>query len=217
MLDQCDRPPFCPAERGVHQALAQIQFPACHQVLAQGPQNGVQYPGALPLLETAVTGLVGPVAARKILPWRACAQNPKNPVQCLPSIDPASTAAVRPLPLLLIPLHKIAYAFPLKIAQIRHASGLRQLLQERKSLFSRYIGETGSSQFCSCQSTQEPQGSTRVGLNTVNNPIKITYFRSISIRFHKRIESALNRWSPLYKSCKINEFCALRCGGLLNP
>ena len=144
MLDQCDRPPFCPAERGVHQALAQIQFPARHQVLAQGPQDGVQHPGALPLLKAAMTGLIGPVAARKILPWRSRTQNPKYAVQHLPSLAPSPATAVRPLSLLLIPLHEIAYALPLKIAQIGHASGLRQLLPKRKSLFSRYIGEIGS-------------------------------------------------------------------------
>jgi len=62
----------------------------------------------------------------------------------VPSLAPSPATAIRPLPLLLIPLYEIAYAFPLKIAQIRHDSGLRQLLQERNSLFSRYIGETGS-------------------------------------------------------------------------
>ena len=48
-----------------------------------------------------------------------------------------------PLPPLLIPLHKVPHAFPLKITQISHASGLPQLPPECKHLFFRYISETG--------------------------------------------------------------------------
>src|ERR1035438_40290 len=41
------------------------------------------------------------------------------------------------------------------------------------------------SRICSCQSTQEPQGSTRFGGYKVNVSIKSTYFQSNSTGFHK--------------------------------
>ena len=42
------------------------------------------------------------------------------------------------------------------------------------------------SRICSCQSTQEPQGSTGMGVRSVSISIKSTYFLSISTGFHKR-------------------------------
>jgi hypothetical protein len=143
VLDQCDRPPSCPAERGVDQALAQIQFPARHQVLAQSPQDGVQHLGALSLLKTAMTGLIGAVTARKILPRCTRAQNPQHAVQHLPRLAATPAPATPSLPLLLIPFDNVLHAFSLKIAQVCHASGLLQLPPECKSLFIRYISETG--------------------------------------------------------------------------
>jgi hypothetical protein len=115
--------------------LAEIQFPALHQIFAQGPQNAVQHPRALPLLKTAMTSLIGPVTARQILPRRTGAQNPQHTVQNMPSLAPSSPTTIRPPSLLLIPLHKIPHVFPLKITQISHTSGLPQLPPERKRLF----------------------------------------------------------------------------------
>ena len=60
-----------------------------------GPQFGEQ-PGALPLLETAMTGLVGRIASRQIVPRSAGAQNPKNTVQHRARILPRSTSSIVP-------------------------------------------------------------------------------------------------------------------------
>jgi len=47
------------------------------------------------------------------------------------------------------------------------------------------ISRSRCSRFCSCQSTQKPQGSAGIGGHTVNASIKSIYFRSISIVFNK--------------------------------
>jgi hypothetical protein len=75
------------------------------------------------LLKTAMAGLICPVTARKILPRRTRAQNPKHTIQGFSGISPAPASPIGPLPLLLIPLDKVTHLRPLKIAQIRHASG----------------------------------------------------------------------------------------------
>jgi len=88
------------------------------------------------LLKTAMAGLISAVTARKILPRRPRTQNPKHTVQGRPRICPTPTSPIGPLPLLLIPLDKAPYAFPLNFAQIRHASGLLQLQPEGKGLLT---------------------------------------------------------------------------------
>jgi hypothetical protein len=48
-------------------------------------------------------------------------------------------------------------------------------------------GHVRCSRFCNGQSTQEPQGSTGLGEDTVTYSIEITYFHSISTDFHKTL------------------------------
>lgn len=77
---------------------------------------------------------------------RLHAESTKHPVQHVSGVAPASAGTVLPLPLLLIPLHKWPYILLLKVTQIRHASGLLQLALQSNRLFSRCLGETGSSE-----------------------------------------------------------------------
>jgi hypothetical protein len=50
----------------------------------------------------------------------------------------------------------------------------------------RLISIIRCSQFCACQSTQKPQGSTGFGWDIVNHSIEITYFRQISTGYNNR-------------------------------
>jgi len=68
---------------------------------------------------------------------------------------------------------------------------------------------TCCSRFCNGQSTQEPQGSTGLGEETVSYSIKTTYFHSISTDFHKRCDLFWDRWSHLHNFRRLN---ALRNG-----
>lgn len=144
MLDQCDRPPFCPREGGIDKCLLQAQFSARQQVLAKRPQDPVQHPGPLPLLKTAVTALMGTISRGKILPRGAGAQNPKNAIQLAAGITPATTTTVRPLPNFLIPLNERLDVLPLRFIQIGHDFYLQSIRTKHKCLFTRYIGEMGS-------------------------------------------------------------------------
>src|ERR1039458_8811077 len=60
------------------------------------------------------------------------------------------------------------------------------------------------SRFCNCQSTQEQQGSTRVGHYAVDYSIESTYFLSISTDFHKRCDLFWDRWSHLHNLHELN-------------
>ena len=144
MLDQCDRPPFCPREGGIDKRLLQAQFSACQQVLAQGPQDPVQHTRTLPLLKTAVACLIGSITRGQILPRGPRAKNPQHPIQHPPGITPPPASPVRPLSKFLIPLHERPDILPLRFKKIGHASYLQPIQIPRKGLFDRYIGEMGS-------------------------------------------------------------------------
>jgi hypothetical protein len=140
VLDQCDRPPFCPREGSIDKCPLQAQFSARQQVLAKRPQDPVQYPGPLPLLKTAVTALIGTIARGKIFPRGAGAQNPNNTIQHAPRIAPATTTTIRPLPNFLIPLNERLHVLPLCFIQIGH-DFLQPILTTRKGLLAGYIDE----------------------------------------------------------------------------
>jgi hypothetical protein len=144
VLDQFDRPPFCPREGGIHESLFQPKFTARQQVLAKGPQDTVQHARALPLLKAAMRALIWPVSRRKILPRRSGAQNPQHTVQHAACIAPASTTTVRPLPMFLFPLHKRPHILPLRVSQIGHASICTQSGTEAIGYSPWNIGEMGS-------------------------------------------------------------------------
>jgi len=55
-----------------------------------------EQPGTLPLLEAAMTGLIGRIATRQIVPRSAGAQNPKYTVQHRARILPRSATPVFP-------------------------------------------------------------------------------------------------------------------------
>lgn len=159
MLDQCDRPPFCPREASIDKSLVQAQFSARQQVLAKRPQDPVQYPGPLPLLKTAVTALIGTISRGKILPRGAGAQNPKNTIQHAPRISPATTTTIRPLPNFLIPLNERLDVLPLCFIQIGHNFYLQTILTTRKCLLAGYINEMGSREKHSFHEAQAFQAS----------------------------------------------------------
>ena len=127
MLDQRDRPLFCPREGGVNERLLQSEFSARQQVFAQRPQDAVQHAGLLPLLKAPMAGLVRTVSRRKVVPRRAGPQNPQHPIQHAASIAPAAPAPVCPLSTFLLPLHQGFHILPLRIGEISHALCLRQL------------------------------------------------------------------------------------------
>lgn len=144
MLDQCDRPPFCPRKGGIDKCLLQAQFSARQKILAQRPQVNVQHPRSLPLLKTAMACLIGPITRGQIFPWSSSTQNPKHSIQHALRITPAPATTVRPLPNFLIPLHKRPDILPLRFTEIGHIFYLQPTLNTRKGLFGRYIGEMGS-------------------------------------------------------------------------
>jgi hypothetical protein len=59
-------------------------------------------------------------------------------------------------------------------------------------------GFEGCSRICSCQSTKEQQGSTRVGRHALNSSIKSIYFHLISTGFNKLFDLFWDRWSHLF-------------------
>lgn len=144
MLDQCDRPPFCPREGGIDKRLLQAQLSACQQILTQCPQDPIQHSRTLPLLKTAVACLIGSITRRQILPRGSRAENPKHSIQHALGITPAPASSVRPLSKFLIPLHERPDILPLPCKQIGHVSYLQPIQSPRKGLFTRYIGEMGS-------------------------------------------------------------------------
>jgi hypothetical protein len=62
---------FRRAEAGVDERFAQIEPAPVAQVLGQPLENVQQPAGALPVLKPTMTGLVGRVARRQIVPRRA--------------------------------------------------------------------------------------------------------------------------------------------------
>src|SRR5580658_7149369 len=58
--------------------------------------------------------------------------------------------------------------------------------------------------FCSCQSPQKQQGSTRIWLEMVSDSIESTYFPQISTNFNKSIDLFWDRWSAVSRYFIIN-------------
>ena len=78
--------------------------------------------------------------------------------------------------------HDLSAGYPM-VPSVDVLSGFLVVLRRRKRRRC-----PDCSRFCSGQSTQEPQGSTRIGTQTVNSSIKSTYFNSISIGFNKSFD-----------------------------
>ena len=71
-------------------------FPRSRKSSASFCSSCGEQPGALPLLEAAMTGLVGRIATRQIVPRSAGAQNPKYTVQHRSRILPRSASSIVP-------------------------------------------------------------------------------------------------------------------------
>jgi len=68
---QLQSPFFCPREGGIDGSFAQIQFSSMHQILGQYLKNHLEAAVLLPLLKTPVTGLVGRIPVRQVVPRRS--------------------------------------------------------------------------------------------------------------------------------------------------
>jgi hypothetical protein len=95
----------------------------------------------LPLLESAVAGLVRTVSRRQIMPWRPGPQHPQHAVQHLPCISPGSAPVVGTA--LLSKLNQESDLFPLHVREI-HTLDLLQFRSRIKLLFTRYVYEIAS-------------------------------------------------------------------------
>jgi hypothetical protein len=98
----------------------------------------------LPLLETAMAGLVWTVSCRQIMPRRARPQYPQHAMQYPAGIAPSTTAPIGALSPLFLPLHERPDVFPLRIGEISHAFHLLQLRSCRKCLFRGDVDEIAS-------------------------------------------------------------------------
>jgi hypothetical protein len=91
------RPPsplFSPREGGVDKSLLQIQFSSGVQLLGQFAQDAFQPAFPYPLLEPAMTRLVGRISARQFTPLGTCAQDPQHSSQHSSRIMPGATATI---------------------------------------------------------------------------------------------------------------------------
>ena len=87
-------PFFRPDERGVDEALGEVELASISKVLGQSLQDLVEDPGTVPLLESAVAGSVGGIAVRNVFPGSAGAKNPEDPVEHFPGMAPGTTAPI---------------------------------------------------------------------------------------------------------------------------
>jgi len=66
------------------------------EVLAQGEDDPLKRPVALPLLKTAMAGLIGRKLIGKVLPARSTPQDPKDAAEYSPRIMSRPTATIAP-------------------------------------------------------------------------------------------------------------------------
>jgi len=81
-------PLFRPHEGGVDEALGQIEFAAVAQVRRQRVQDLRDHPAAHPVLEPAMARRGRRIPIGHILPGRAGAQHPQDPVEDLAIVAP---------------------------------------------------------------------------------------------------------------------------------
>src|SRR5882672_8346640 len=79
---------------GVDERFRQIEFATRPQIFGERVQEPGQRAVALPLLKSAMAGLVGWIAVGQIVPRSTSAQDPKNPVQHGSRIAPRPTSTV---------------------------------------------------------------------------------------------------------------------------
>jgi Na+-transporting NADH:ubiquinone oxidoreductase subunit NqrB len=120
---QLQSPFFGPGEGGVDGSFAQIQFSSMHQIFGQDPKNHFEAAILLPLLKTAMAGLIGRVAVGQVMPRRSGAQDPQDSIQngsCLPRRPPL------PIRTPWFHEHTLEY-LPLAFGQIHSSLGAKSL------------------------------------------------------------------------------------------
>jgi hypothetical protein len=93
-LDRPQRPLFRRGEGGVDEGLTEIDFAAIAEIFREALQQPIEPAAALPLLKAAVTGLIGRIAPRQVVPRRAGAQHPEHAVEDGARIGPRASAAI---------------------------------------------------------------------------------------------------------------------------
>ena len=96
MLDRPPRPFFRRGEGRVDEGLTEIDFAAIAEVFREALQEAGEATRSLPLLKAAMTGLIGRIATRQIVPGRARAQHPQHTVENGARIAPRTPPAIGP-------------------------------------------------------------------------------------------------------------------------
>jgi hypothetical protein len=88
------RPPFCTRVGAVDERLVELQPASLLQVASEGLNDSE--PGAVltPLLETTMSGLVGRVPPRQVVPRRAGSQDPEDRVQDIARVTPRAATTI---------------------------------------------------------------------------------------------------------------------------
>lgn len=97
-MDRPQRPFFRRREGRVDEGLTEIDLAAVAEIFREPLQESIQAAAVLPLLKAAVTGLIGWIAPRQVMPRRARAQYPEHAVEDGARIRPRAPASIRAPP-----------------------------------------------------------------------------------------------------------------------
>lgn len=97
-MDRPQRPLFRRGEGRVDEGFTEIDFAAIAEILREALQQAVEPPGALPELKAAMTGLIGRIAPRQVMPRRPGAKHPEHAVKDGAGIRPGTPASIRTPP-----------------------------------------------------------------------------------------------------------------------
>lgn len=97
-MDRPQRPLFRRREGRIDEGLTEIDFAAVAEIFREPLQEPIEPATVLPLLKAAVTGLIGRIAPRQVMPRRAGAEHPEHAVQDGARIRPGAPAAIRTPP-----------------------------------------------------------------------------------------------------------------------
>jgi hypothetical protein len=97
-LDRPQRPFFRRGEGRVDEGLTKINFAAIAQIFRQALQEPIEPAAALPLLKSAMAGLIRRIASRQVVPGRAGPQHPQHAVEDGARIRPRTPAPIGAAP-----------------------------------------------------------------------------------------------------------------------
>jgi hypothetical protein len=93
-LDRLQRPFFRRGEGRIDEGLTEIDLAAIAEIFCKALQEPIETAAALPLLKAPVTGLIGGIAPRQVMPRRPGAQHPEHAVEDRARIRPRAAASI---------------------------------------------------------------------------------------------------------------------------